>query len=307
MKRAQAEGVDALFRVVGHVADMPAAYAASDVVVVPCIAPPIYGQVVAEAQAMARPVIASAIGPIPENMVMPPRMPDELRTGWVVQPGDSIEIARALATALALDATDISGAGGARAAIRRIHVRAGPRRRRDAGGLHLAAGSRAVARPTSARASGCAGSAKRTITAACMNSRPAERPDRRADAARRRGRCRRRRAGPHSRRGRTQADRGVERRPPGRRGRCGRRRERARSTWTARIPRSCCATRSPWCGWCGSAAATWCMPTAAPRRGALCLRQDHRRAVPDHLAQGLPPAERVQAALQQRDGARRAA
>ena len=72
MKRARAENVDALFRVVGHVADMPAAYAASDIVVVPCIAPPIYGQVVAEAQAMARPVIASSIGPIPENMVMPP-------------------------------------------------------------------------------------------------------------------------------------------------------------------------------------------------------------------------------------------
>ena len=106
MKRAQAEGVDALFRVVGHVADMPAAYAASDVVVVPCIAAPIYGQVVAEAQAMARPVIASSIGPIPENMVIPPRMPNELRTGWVVQPGDSIEIARALAIALALDAPE---------------------------------------------------------------------------------------------------------------------------------------------------------------------------------------------------------
>ena len=106
MKHAQAENVDALFRVVGHVADMPAAYAACDVVVVPCIAPPIYGQVVAEAQAMARPVIASAIGPIPENLVIPPHMPGELRTGWVVQPGDSIEIARALATALALDATE---------------------------------------------------------------------------------------------------------------------------------------------------------------------------------------------------------
>ncbi len=103
---AQAENVDALFRVVGHVADMPAAYAASDIVVVPCIAPPIYGQVVAEAQAMARPVIASSVGPIPENMVIPPRMPSDLRTGWVVQPGDSIEIARALATALALDAME---------------------------------------------------------------------------------------------------------------------------------------------------------------------------------------------------------
>jgi glycosyltransferase involved in cell wall biosynthesis len=106
MKRARAEGVDALFRIAGHVADMPAAYAASDIVVVPCVAPPIYGQLVAEAQAMARPVIASAIGPIPENLVIPPRMPDELRTGWAVKPGDSIELARALAAALALNETE---------------------------------------------------------------------------------------------------------------------------------------------------------------------------------------------------------
>ena len=105
MKQAQAENVGALFRVVGHVADMPAAYAASDIVAVPCVAPPIYGQVVAEAQAMARPVIASSIGPIPENMAVPPHMPDDVRTGWLVQPGDPIELARALAIALALDAT----------------------------------------------------------------------------------------------------------------------------------------------------------------------------------------------------------
>ena len=40
------------------IADMPAAYAAADLVVVPYIAAPVYGRVVAEAQAMARPVIA---------------------------------------------------------------------------------------------------------------------------------------------------------------------------------------------------------------------------------------------------------
>ena len=104
-KAAQEQRVDALFRIVGHHTDMPSAYAASDLVVVPYTAAPIYGRVVAEAQAMARPVIASSVGPIPENMVVPPRMPDELRTGWLVPPGDSTEIARTLAVALALDAT----------------------------------------------------------------------------------------------------------------------------------------------------------------------------------------------------------
>ena len=103
-KRAQAEGVDALFRMVGHHADMPAAYAAADLVVVPYTAAPIYGRVVAEAQAMARPVIATSVGPLPEKMLTPPRMADELRTGWEVPPGDPAELARAIADALALDA-----------------------------------------------------------------------------------------------------------------------------------------------------------------------------------------------------------
>ena len=31
-------------------------------------------------------------------------MPDDLRTGWVVRPGDPVDLSRALTTALALDA-----------------------------------------------------------------------------------------------------------------------------------------------------------------------------------------------------------
>ena len=104
-KKAQQEGVEALFRFAGHCPDMPGAYAAADIVVVPYVAPPVYGRVVAEAQAMGRPVIASAVGALPENLLAPPRMPDDLRTGWVVPPGDADELAGALATALALDAT----------------------------------------------------------------------------------------------------------------------------------------------------------------------------------------------------------
>lgn len=86
LAKAQAEGVDRLFRLVGHCADMPAAYAASDVFVVPCVSPPLAGRVVAEAQAMARPVIASAVAALPENLLAPPRIADDLRTGWVLQP-----------------------------------------------------------------------------------------------------------------------------------------------------------------------------------------------------------------------------
>jgi glycosyltransferase involved in cell wall biosynthesis len=102
--RANAAGVGALFRLVGHCADMPAAYAAADVVVVPSVVPPLYGRVAAEAQAMARPVIAADIGPLPENLLAPPRMPDDLRTGWLFRAGDAGELAHMLAAALALDA-----------------------------------------------------------------------------------------------------------------------------------------------------------------------------------------------------------
>ena len=91
---------------VGFHEDMPASYAAADFVVVPYTAAPIYGRVIAEAQAMAKPVIASSIGPLPENMITPPRMPEELRTGWEAKPGDPADLAKAIATALALEPED---------------------------------------------------------------------------------------------------------------------------------------------------------------------------------------------------------
>jgi glycosyltransferase involved in cell wall biosynthesis len=104
-KHAQAEGVDSLFRIAGHCPDIAAAYAAADLIVAPNAAPPLYGRVVAEAQAMARPVVTTDVGALRENLVAPPRMPEELRTGWVVNPGDPIDLARAISSALALDAT----------------------------------------------------------------------------------------------------------------------------------------------------------------------------------------------------------
>ena len=55
-------GIDTLCRFVGHCADMPAALAAADVVVVPALEPPLAGRAAAEAQAMGRPVVATAVG-----------------------------------------------------------------------------------------------------------------------------------------------------------------------------------------------------------------------------------------------------
>ncbi len=100
---ARAGGVDALFRVVGHVDDMPSAYATADLVVVPYLKAPVYGRVVAEAQAMARPVIATSVGPLPENLDAPPRSPAEQCSGWVVPPAQPADLAPAILAALALD------------------------------------------------------------------------------------------------------------------------------------------------------------------------------------------------------------
>src|SRR5674476_554674 len=48
----------------------------------------------AEAQAMGRPVVATSVGVLPENVLCPPRMRDDLRTGWLVRPGNVSELAR---------------------------------------------------------------------------------------------------------------------------------------------------------------------------------------------------------------------
>lgn len=113
-RRAQMQGIDTLCRFIGHCADMPAALAAADVVVVPALQPPISGRAVAEAQAVGRPVVTTTIGMLPENLLAPPRMREELRTGWIVRPGNIGDMANAVRAALALNTT-ASEALGARA------------------------------------------------------------------------------------------------------------------------------------------------------------------------------------------------
>lgn len=103
LHRAQAHGIDTLVRVVGDVPDMPTAIAAADVVVIPALKPPLTGRAAAEAQAMGRPVVVNAVGVLPENVITPPRMAEDLRTGWVVRPGHAGDLARGIGAALALD------------------------------------------------------------------------------------------------------------------------------------------------------------------------------------------------------------
>jgi glycosyltransferase involved in cell wall biosynthesis len=109
--RAEMHGIDTLCRFTGHCGDMPGAIAAADVVVVPSLTPPLSGRAAAEAQAVGRPVVTTTIGMLPENLLAPPRMREELRTGWVVRPGNAGEFARAVGAALKLDTTAYEALG----------------------------------------------------------------------------------------------------------------------------------------------------------------------------------------------------
>jgi glycosyltransferase involved in cell wall biosynthesis len=104
-RQIKALGLEPVFRITNLFRDIPAALAAAHIVVVPSLESPILGRVVAEAQAMARPVVTTQVGILPENVLAPPRMPDELRTGWVVRPNHPVELAGAIATAMRLDDT----------------------------------------------------------------------------------------------------------------------------------------------------------------------------------------------------------
>jgi len=88
-------GLESVIHVVGGCDDMPAAYMLSDVVVSASTDPEAFGRVVAEGQAMGRPVVAPAHGAAPE-IVIPGA------TGWLYEPGNAEDLARSLETALAL-------------------------------------------------------------------------------------------------------------------------------------------------------------------------------------------------------------
>jgi glycosyltransferase involved in cell wall biosynthesis len=110
-EQAGLHGIDTLCRFVGPCPDMPAALAAADLVVVPSLEPPLSGRAAAEAQAMGRPLVTTTVGVLPENLLCPPRMPDELRTGWLVRPGNVGDIAQAISAALALNVTAYEALG----------------------------------------------------------------------------------------------------------------------------------------------------------------------------------------------------
>jgi len=90
----------------GHVADMPAALAAADVVVSASTEPEAFGRVAVEAQAMARPVVATAIGATEETV-------RDGVTGHLVPPGDAEALAATLRELLARDPVALAAMGAA--------------------------------------------------------------------------------------------------------------------------------------------------------------------------------------------------
>ncbi len=90
---AAARGVDV--HIVDDCNDLPAAYMATDVVVSASTRPEAFGRVVAEAQAMGRPVVAPSHGGAQEIIV--PGV-----TGWLFTPSDPVSLADALDRSLNL-------------------------------------------------------------------------------------------------------------------------------------------------------------------------------------------------------------
>ena len=110
-EQAEAHGVAHLIRQIGVCPDMAGAYLATDFVAVPQIEPPAFPLAIAEAMAMARPVIAANVGAIPEIVLTPPQVMESSRTGWLAEPDDPVSFARAIAAALATEASAYAAIG----------------------------------------------------------------------------------------------------------------------------------------------------------------------------------------------------
>jgi len=91
-----------VIRMAAPVADMPAAYAASAVVVSAALQPEGLQRSIVEAQAMARPVIVSDLAAGPDVVLTAPGVPDGRVTGLRFAAGDDVALAEALARLFAM-------------------------------------------------------------------------------------------------------------------------------------------------------------------------------------------------------------
>jgi glycosyltransferase involved in cell wall biosynthesis len=112
---AAVAGLGEQVRRVGPCDDMPAAYAAADLVLAPSLAPESFGRTIVEAGAMGVPVIAAAFGGPAETV-------SDGETGWLAAPGDTLAWRAALARFLAFDEEARAAMGrAARARVERLY------------------------------------------------------------------------------------------------------------------------------------------------------------------------------------------
>ena len=107
LRQAAAQaGLAGRVRIVGHCADMPAAYLAAEIACAPSLEPEAFGRTAVEPQAMGRPVLAADHGAVRETVA-------DGVTGWRVAPGDADAWAAALARALAATPAERAAMGEA--------------------------------------------------------------------------------------------------------------------------------------------------------------------------------------------------
>jgi glycosyltransferase involved in cell wall biosynthesis len=94
-------GLEDKVRLVGHCGEMPAAFLAAQVALVPSLVPETFGRTSIEAQAMGCPVILSDVGALPETIIAPEQDKSPF-TGWLVPPGDAAALAAKIRLALNL-------------------------------------------------------------------------------------------------------------------------------------------------------------------------------------------------------------
>lgn len=105
-------------RIAGHCADMPAAFAAADIMVSASTQPEAFGRVAVEAQSMRKPVIVTELGAVAETVLAPPRVDEDGRTGWYTPPSNAEALGNAILEILNLDETRLAMIG----AHARAHV-----------------------------------------------------------------------------------------------------------------------------------------------------------------------------------------
>lgn len=106
---AAAHGLSDSLVLAGHEADMPSAYAAANMAVLPSIEAEPFGRTTIEAQAASLPVIASDDGGFRETVIAQP--PEKGGTGWLAEAGNAAALASAIEAALAMSEEEFSQLG----------------------------------------------------------------------------------------------------------------------------------------------------------------------------------------------------